>query len=147
MLSVIVLAEGEGERLVRALAVLTAAAVEGLVREVAIVGGEPRALLEALRDDTGAELAGDFQAAVAAAKSDLLLVAPAGFRPRAVWTEQLAAALRDGAREAVIAGEGGGFLRRAPYAVLISRAKAAGLAHADLQRLRRALGRDAARLG
>jgi hypothetical protein len=147
MLSVIVLAEGEGERLPGALAALTSAAVEGLVRDVAIVGGGPRALLEALRDDTGAELAGRFGEAAVAAKSELLLVAPARFRPRRIWIEHLAAALREGAREAVIAGEGGGFLRSAPYAVVIPKAKALGLAHPDLQHLRRALGRGAARLG
>ena len=147
MLSVIVLAGEEGERLPGLLAALTSAAVEGLVREVAIVGGGPPALLEALRDDTGAELAERFGAAGAAAKSDLLLVAPAAFRPRGVWIEALAKHLREGGREAVVAGEGGGFLKPAPYAVLIPKAKAAGLAHPDLQQLRRALGRGAARLG
>lgn len=147
MLSVIVLAEREGERLPAVLAVLTSAAVEGLVREVTIVGGGPRALLDALRDDTGADLADRVEAAISAARSDQLLVAAAGFRPRGVWIEQLAAALRGGAREAVIAGAATGMFKRAPYAVLIPRAKAAGLAKPDLQHLRRALGRGAARLG
>jgi hypothetical protein len=147
MLSVIVLAEGEGERVAGVLAALTSAAVEGLVRDVAIVGGGPRELLQALRDDTGAELAASFGDAARAAKSELLLVAQAGFRPRGIWIEELAAALRDGRREALVAGEGGGVLKRAPYAVVIPKAKALGLAHPDLHDLRRALGRGAPRLG
>jgi hypothetical protein len=147
MLSVIVQAEREGGRLPGLLAALTSAAVKGLVREVMIVGGGPPDLLEALRDDTGAELAASVAEAVGRAKSDLLLVAPAAFRPRSIWIEQLAAALRDGGREAVIRGEGGAVLRRAPYAVMIPKRKALGLAKPDLKDLRRALGRDAARLG
>lgn len=146
MLSVIVVAEGEGERLPGLLTVLTAAAVQGLVRDVAIVGGGPPELLAVLRDETGVELFDDFRAAVAAARSDLLLAVPSAFRPLGDWQERLAAHLRDGGREAVLTGEGGGFLKSAPSAVLIGKAKAAGLAHPDLNRLRHALGREAGRL-
>ncbi|THD82719.1 MAG: hypothetical protein E7812_01175 [Phenylobacterium sp.] len=141
MLSVIVEAGGEGERLPGVLAALTSAAVEGLVRDVAIVGGGPAELLAVLREETGAELATDTAQAIAAAKSDLLLVIGADFRPRAGWLEALAAHLRNGGREGVLAGEGGGFLKLAPYGVLIGKAKAAALAHPDLPRLRRSLGR------
>jgi len=146
MLSVIVEATGEGERLPGILAVLTSAAVEGLVREVVIAGGGPAELLAVLRDETGAELAGSVGEAAKAAKSELLLVLPADYRPRLGWVEALALHVRAGGREAVLAGEGGGFLRAAPYGVLIGRAKAAGLAHPDLKRLRRELAR-APRIG
>jgi hypothetical protein len=147
MLSVIVVAGDEGQRLPAVLAALTSAAVEGLVRDAAIVGGGPAELLAVLREETGAELVASVAEAVAAAKSELLLVLGADFRPRADWLERLTGHLRDGGREAVLTGEGGGFLTPAPYAVLIGRAKAAGLGQADLKRLRRALDRDARRLG
>ena len=147
MLSVIVEADGEGERLPGVLAALTSAAVEGLVRDVAIVGGGPLDLLNVLREETGAELFGEAAAAVAAAKSDLLLVIGADFRPRSGWIEALAGHLRGGGREAVLAGEGGGFLKGAPYGVLIPKAKASGLAHPDLPGLRRRLGGGRPRIG
>jgi hypothetical protein len=146
MLSVIVVATEDGERLPGVLAVLTAAAVEGLIREVTIAGGGPQDLLEVLREETGAELAGSLAEAVKGAKSELLLVIAADYRPRPGWVEALALHLRGGGREAVLAGEGGGFLRPAPGGVLIGRARAQALAHPDLKRLRRELGR-APRLG
>jgi hypothetical protein len=121
--------------------------VEGLVRDAAIVGGGPAELLTVLREETGAELVASLTEAVDAAKSELLLVLPADFRPKSGWLEGLTGHLRDGGREAVLRGEGGGFLTPAPYAVLIGRTKAAGLAQADLKRMRRALRRDAGRLG
>ncbi|HEX3700740.1 MAG TPA: hypothetical protein VHV27_08715 [Phenylobacterium sp.] len=142
----IVLAEGEGERLPGVLAALTSAAVEGLVREVAIVGGGPPDLLEVLREETGAELACDLAQAVAVAKSELLLVIGADFRPRGGWIAALAGHLRDGGREAVLTGEGGGLFRRAFVGVLIGRARAAALAHPDLPGLRRSLGARALRI-
>jgi hypothetical protein len=147
MLSVIVVAGDKGERLPAVLAALTSAAVEGLVRDAAIVGGGPAELLTVLREETGAELVASLTEAVAAAKSELLLVLPADFRPKSGWLEGLTGHLRDGGREAVLRGEGGGFLTPAPYAVLIGRTKAAGLAQADLKRMRGALRRDAGRLG
>lgn len=147
MLSVIVVAGNGSERLAGALAALTSAAVEGLVRDVAIVGGGPPELLATLRDEMGAALATSLADAVGAAKSELLLVLPAEFRPRPDWLERLAGHLRGGGREALLRGDGGGVFRPAPYAVLVSRAKAAGLPQADLKRLRGALGHEAARLG
>ena len=147
MLSVIVEAGDEGERLPGVLAALTSAVVEGLVREAAIAGGGPAELLSVLREETGAELTASVAEAIAAARADLLLVIGADFRPRLGWIEALQAHFRDGGREALVAGEGGGFLKRAPFGVVIGRAKAAGLARPDLQRLRRALGRGAPRIG
>ena len=147
MLSVIVEAGNEGERLPAVLAALTSAAVEGLVREAAIAGGGPPELLSVLREETGAELAASVGEAVTAARGDLLLVIGADFRPRLGWIEALQAHFRDGGREALVTGEGDGWLRRAPFGVLIARTKAAGLIHPDLQRLRRALGRGAPRIG
>ena len=146
MLSVIVEVGDAGERLPGMLAVLTTAAVEGLVREVVLVGGGPAELLDVLREETGAELAGSVGEAIGAARSELLLVIAADFRPRPGWVEALGLHLRGGGREAVLAGEGGGFLKPSPYGVLIGRTKAAALAHPDLQRLRRQLGARAPRI-
>jgi hypothetical protein len=146
MLSVIVEATGEGERLPGVLAVLTTAAVEGLVREVILAGGGPADLLEVLREETGAELAATVGEAVRAARSELLLVIAADFRPRLGWIEALNLHLRGGGRDAVLAGEGGGFLKPASFGVLIGRAKASALAHPDLKRLRGQL-RGAPRIG
>lgn len=147
MLTVIVEAGEGGERLPGVLAVLTTAAVEGLVREVVIAGGGPAELLGVLREETGAELAAGLGEAIAAARSDLLLAMGDGFRPKAQWTEALVRHLRSGGRDAVVEGEGGGFLKKAAYAVLIPAAKARGLAHPDLKKLRAQLDRSAARLG
>lgn len=147
MLSVIVDARGDGEKLPGLLALLTSAAVEGLVREVTIAGGGPDDLLQVLREETGAELVAEMGAALQAAKSELLLVLPEDFRPRPGWVEALGLHLRGGGREALLDGEGGGFLKPAPYAVVIGKSRAAGLAHPDLKRLRGQLGRGARRIG
>lgn len=148
MLSVIVVAgNDEGKRLPAILAALTSAAVEGLVREAVITGGAPAELLAVLRDETGADLADSLGQAIAAAKSELLLVVGAGFRPRLGWIEALQRHVQNGGREALVSGEGGGFLKRAPYGVLIARSKAAGLVEPDLHRLRRQLGHRAPRIG
>ncbi len=144
MLSVIVETGEAAERLPGLLAALTSAAVDGLVREVLIVGG-PADLLAVLREETGAELAADLKGAVAAARSDRLLALPASLRLRSDWLAQLGRHLREGGGEALLVGEGGALSGRG-YGVLIGKAAAAGLAAPDLKRLRRLLQRRAARL-
>ena len=145
MLTVIVEAGEEAERLTGLLAALTSAAIEGLVREVIIAGGGPTDLLEVLREETGAELAADLAAALRRARSERLLVMPAKLRLRSDWLERLGRHLREGGGDALIVGEGGALSRRS-HAVLIGRSAAAGLAKPDLKRLRGELGRGAARL-
>ena len=145
MLSVIV-TNGNSAKLGGLLAALTAAAVEGLVRDVTLVEGADPALLDALCDATGAKVAADFASAVAGARGDWLLVAPPELRLKDGWVERLSDHLRDGGREARLAGLGGGFLTRAPEALLIGRAKAAGSAQGGLQRLARQLGHGVRRL-
>lgn len=145
MLTVIVEAGEASERLPAVLAALTSAAVAGLVREVQIVGGGPAELLAALREETGAELAGDLSTAIRAARSDRLLILPASLRLRDDWIETLGRRLRDGGGDALVVGAGGVLSRRG-YGVLIGRAAAAGLAQPDLKGLRRRLARDAHRL-
>lgn len=144
MLSVVVAAKAGTERLPALLAELTAGAVEGLVREVVIAGGAPVELLTVLRDETGAELAPDLASALAACRSERLLVLPATILLRADWLARLRTHLQHGGGDAVILGQGG-ILRRG-FGVLIQRAAAAALAHPDLKRLRRHLRARAARL-
>jgi len=146
MLSVIV-TQGDSERLVGLLAALTPAAVEGFVREVRIVAGPPAELMEMLCEETGAEPAADLKQAAAAARSDWLLVVPPELRLKDGWVERLGDHLRSGVREAVLQGEGVGLFRRGPYGLVMTRAAVGRLAHPDLQRLRRDLGRGAPRIG
>ena len=144
MLTVIVETGEAAERLPGLLAALTSAAVDGLVREVVIVGG-PADLLEVLREETGAELADGLSAAIDVARSERLLFIPAALRLRSDWLAALGRHLREGGGEALLVGEGGALSGRA-YGVLIGKAAAAGLARPDLKRLRSHLGRRAARL-
>ena len=145
MLSVIVETGDAEDRLPALLAALTSAAVDGLVREVLIAGGGPAELLEVLRDETGAELAPDLASAIAAARSERLLVTSARIRLRAGWLEALGDHLRTGGGDALIVGEGSALSGRG-YGVLIARTAASGLVQPDLKRLRGQLGRRAARL-
>lgn len=137
MLSVIVAADEGTERLPTLLAILTAGAVEGLVREVLIAGGQPAELLMVLRDETGAELVPDLASAIASARSDRLLILPAKIELRADWLARLRAHLRGRDGDAVIVGEGGLLRRR--FGVLTTRTSASRLAHPDLKGLRRQL--------
>lgn len=146
MLSVIVAAGDEGARLPGLLAVLTSAAVEGLVRQVVIVGGGPARLLTVLREETGAELAPTLAEAIGSAKSELLLVIGDDFRPQALWLETLGRHLRSGGGEAILQGEGARFLMPASVGVIVDRTRAAALAHPDQKRIRGLLGRRAPRL-
>jgi hypothetical protein len=146
MLSVIVASGNDGRPLPGLMAALTSAAVEGLVREVVIAGGGPADLLAVLREETGAELAPDLAAAIGRSRSDLLLILAAGFRPRPRWLEALGRHLRAGGREALLQGEGGGFLRPAASGLIVARGRAAALAHPDQKRLRALVGPAAPRL-
>lgn len=146
MLSVIV-TRGNPDRLAGLLAVLVAAAIEGLVRDVQLLEGADPGLLDALCDATGATTVKDLSQAVAAARSDWLLVIPPELRLRDGWVERLGDHLRDGGGEARLKGLAEGFLRRGPEGVLIRRAKARASAQAGFQGLAGKLGRGARRLG
>jgi len=145
MLSVIV-TPGNPERLAGLLAALTAAAVEGLVREVTIVGDSSESLVDALCEATGARAAPDLAAAVGAARSDWLMLAPPELRLKDGWVERLGDHLRDGGGEARLQGLGEGWMRPGAVGLLISREKARGSAQGGLQGLSRKLGRAARRL-
>ena len=145
MLSVIV-TRGDCGRLAGLLAALTAAAVEGVVRDVQLLAGEDPALIEALSEATGARVAADLSQAVSRARSDWLMVVPPELRLKDGWVERLSDHLRDGGGEARLKGPREGLLRPAPLGVVIGRAKAARSAQGGLQRLARELGHGARRL-
>jgi hypothetical protein len=145
MLSVIV-TRGDSGRLAGLLAALTSAAVEGLVRDVQLLAGDDRDLIEALCEATGAEIAPDLPQAVARARGDWLMVVPPELRLKDGWVERLADHLRDGRGEARLAGFREGWLRPGAQGVLIGRAKAERSAQGGLQRLARELGHGARRL-
>jgi hypothetical protein len=138
MLAVIIETGRAPEDAAALLGQLTAGAVEGLVREVALVGPA-----SPVRDDlceaTGAEPHPSVAMAARAAKAALVMVLPASFRFREGWIERLSRFLADGGKAARVVG------RARPAGVLVERH--AVVDGADLHRLRRQLGLWARRSG
>lgn len=134
MLSVIIDARAAPAKLPPLLAQLTAGAVDGLVREVLIVG--PReGLIDRLCEDMGAEAEPTLTAATQRAKGQIVLGLPADFRFRPNWIESLSGFLAEGGKAAVVSGLGAWL--SAPVGVLVERDR--GLDCADLAGLRRQL--------
>jgi hypothetical protein len=148
MLTVIIDARTDADRLPALLAQLTAGAVDGLVRQVLIVAADGQAAIADLCEETGAEAHPTLESAAQAARADRLMVLPADFRLRDGWIGALDGHLARGGEAAVVAGlaEGGLFGRR-PFGVLVERGRLEGRRGADLQRLRRDLGLRARRIG
>ncbi len=150
MLSVIIDARGGADGLPLLLAQLTAGAVDGLVRQVAIVAAQGAPGIDFLCEDMGAQAFLDIAPAANAARADWLLLLPADFRLRDGWIKSLEAHLARGGGAAAVNGlEAGGLFRRRPLGVLIERGRldADRLPGADLQRLRRGLGLGPRRIG
>jgi hypothetical protein len=148
MLTVIIDARQDAERLPALLAQLTAGAVDGLVRQVLIVAADGQAGIAELCEETGAEAHLTIEAAGQAARAERLLIVPADFRLRDGWIGSLDGHCARSGEPAVVAGlaEGGLFGRR-PFGVLLERRRLEGRRGADLQRLRRDLGLRARRIG
>ncbi|WP_430425993.1 cell wall biosynthesis glycosyltransferase [Phenylobacterium sp.] len=148
MLTVIIDARDDAQRLPALLAQLTAGAVDGLVRQVLIVAAGGQAGIADLCEEMGAEAHASLEAAAKAARADQLLVLPADFRLRDGWIGSLEGHLKRSSDGAVVSGlaEGGLFGRR-PFGVLVERGRLEGRRGADLQRLRRDLGLRARRIG
>ena len=148
MLTVIIDARTEPERLPALLAQLTAGAVDGLVRQVVIVAATGQADIADLCEETGADVQPTIEAAAAVARADWLAVLPASFRLRDGWIGSLAGHLGQGSQGALMLGlpEPGLFARRA-YGVLIQRSRLASGQGTDLKRLRSGLGFNPRRTG
>lgn len=149
MLSVIIDARADAERLPALLAQLTAGAVEGLVRQVIIVAAPGQGGIDILCEDMGAEAQPSFAAAAEASRGEHVLVLPAAFRLRDGWIPSLERHMAEGAEPARVAGlADAGLFARKPYGVLVERGRLqAGRNGADLEGLRRSLGLRSRRIG
>ncbi|MBL8554195.1 MAG: cell wall biosynthesis glycosyltransferase [Phenylobacterium sp.] len=122
MLSVIIDARRDADRLPALLAQLTAGAVDGLVRQVAIVAAPGQPGIDALCEDMGADAHPTLPAAARAARADRVLALPVAFRLRDGWIAALEMHLAGGGTQAVVAGlKEGGLFSRAPSGVLVER--------------------------
>ncbi|WP_293904100.1 cell wall biosynthesis glycosyltransferase [Phenylobacterium sp.] len=148
MLTVIIDARSDAERLPSLLAQLTAGAVDGIVRQVLIVAADGQPGIDELCEETGAEAHATLEAAAGAARAELLMVLPAELRLRDGWIGSLHDHLAAGPAPAVVSGlVTGGLLGRGPFGVLVERGRLAVDQGADLKRLRRELGLRARRIG
>ena len=146
MLTVIIDARKNAERLPALLAQLTAGAVDGIVRQVLIVAAVGQTGIAELCEETGAEPHPDFEAAAGAARTDWLMVLPAAFRLRDGWIGALTGEVGQGA--ALVQGLSNGRLfAPRPFGVLVERSCLAGAQSADLKGLRRGLGFNPRRTG
>ena len=148
MLTVIIDARTQAEDLPSLLAQLTAGAVDGLVRQVAIVAQPGQAGIADLCEETGAEAHPTIEAAGTAARTDKLLILPADFRLRDGWIKSLEGHATRSAEPALVIGlSDAGLFGRRPFGVLVERGRLDGGRGTDLQRLRRELGLRPRRIG
>ena len=146
MLSVIIDARRGADRLPALLAQLTAGAVDGLVRQVAIAAAPGQPGIDALCEDMGAEAHPTIPDAARSARAERVLVLPATFRWRDGWIGALEAHLGAGGGQAIVVGlEEGGLFSRTPTGALVERRLlqqvADGVGVAGVQRLLRLRGR------
>lgn len=94
MISVVVRTLNNAATLPACLGALVPAAVDAIVTEVIIVDGGSTDATLAIVEDAGAKRAESIEAAVAAAKSDWLLLLPADLRLEAGWDAEAAAHLQ-----------------------------------------------------
>lgn len=149
VLSVIIPARDAAADVAALMRALVPAAMDGLVRELIVADPAPDAATAELCEDAGAELVrGGLAEAAAAAKCEVVLVAPADLRLPDLWMRRLGEALARGVRTGLVSGEGDrgllGAFKPRPFAVLAPKADAA--ASPDLAALRRRLGGRAQRI-
>lgn len=148
MLTVIIDARSEADRLPALLAQLTAGAVDGIVRQVLIVAAAGQGGIDALCEETGADTHPTLEAGAKAARADWLMVLPSDFRLRDGWIGALKGDLERRPGAAVVRGySDAGLFGRKPFGVLVERTHVAGRQGADLKGLRRELGLNPRRVG
>lgn len=148
MITVIIDARTEPERLPALLAQLTAGAVDGLVRQVVLVAASGQAGIADLCEETGADLQPTIETAAKDARADWLVVLPASFRLRDGWIGSITGHLGQGGREAMVQGlSDAGLFAPRPFGVLVERNRLTLGQGTDLKRLRRGLGFNPRRTG
>ena len=138
MLSVVIPARNAAPQLQVLLAARVPAAVDGLVREVIVVGEGSTDETAAVCEDAGAELVASFAQAAKRARYERILVLPVDIRLRTGWDGLLGAHLARRGKAALLRGERDGWFRPATTAVLTTRDALA--AAADLAALKRRSG-------
>ncbi|MFZ5729918.1 MAG: hypothetical protein A2882_15480 [Phenylobacterium sp. RIFCSPHIGHO2_01_FULL_70_10] len=152
MISVIVPVPESDEALAGLFAVLVPAAVEGLVRDVVVVGGDASGATALLCEDAGARLVGGaISDAAQTVRGDWLLLVAPEMRFVSRWREALADHIAGSTRPALVLppAESGWLAAfgRSQRAGLLIRKRDFGQPEGDLNRLRRRFGRGAVRLG
>lgn len=138
MLSVVIPARSCAPQLQILLAALVPAAVDGLVREVIVVGAGSTDETADICEDAGAELVAGFADAARRARYDRVLVLPADMRLRSGWEAVIGAHLARGGRPAVLRGEREGWFKPVTQGVLTNREALANAS--DLAALKRRAG-------
>jgi hypothetical protein len=149
VLSVIILARDAAADVAALMRALVPAAMDGLVRELIVADPAPDPATAELCEDAGAKLVrGGLAEAAAAAKCELVLVAPADLRLPDLWMRRLGDALSRGVRAGVVTGEGERGLLAAfrPRAFAVLAPKGDAAAASDIATLRRRLGGQAQRI-
>lgn len=138
MLSVVIPARNVAPQLQFLLAALVPAAVDGLVREVIVVGEGSTDETADICEDAGATLVASLAEAAARARYDRVLVLPVDMRLKAGWDGVLGAHLARGGKSAMLRGEREGLFKPLTAGVLTTRDAMASAA--DLAALKRKSG-------
>ena len=148
MLTVIIDARTEHQRLPALLTQLTAGAVDGIVRQVLIVAAPDQPGIGDLCEESGATAHTTLEAAAGAARAEWVVVLPADLRLRDGWIGALNGHMERSGRRALVTGfADGGLFGRKPFGVLVERGRLADGEGADLKGLRRELGLNPRRAG
>jgi cellulose synthase/poly-beta-1,6-N-acetylglucosamine synthase-like glycosyltransferase len=138
MLSVVIPARNAAPQLQALLAALVPAAVDGLVREVIVVGAGSTDETADICEDAGAELVASFAEAAKRARYDRVLALPVDIRLRAGWETTIGAHLARGGKAAILRGEREGWFKAVTAGALTTREALA--AAEDLTVLKRKSG-------
>lgn len=138
MLSVVIPARDCAPQLQALLAELVPAAVDGLVREVIVIGAGSADETGDICEDAGAELVETLADAARRARYDRVLILPVNMRLRSGWQALIGAHLARGGRPALLRGEQEGWFKPVTQAVLTNREAVAKAS--DLAALKRTCG-------
>lgn len=135
MLTVVIPALNRAPELQGLLAALVPAAVDGLVRQVIVVGLGSTDETAGICEDAGAELVADFGEAARRARYDKVLVLPVEMRLKPGWDTVLGGRLARGGQPAVLGGLRESWFKAPKAGVLAGRDDLAGAG--DFTALRR----------